>query len=330
MGRRESGTGSVYQRKDGSWVGQYNGVYRYAKTEKEAKRKLRQLLQQADEIKPSNITVGTALDEYLQSVKQNLKPRTITRYQIAIETHLKPAFGRVKLHNLTAIEIERVYARKLEQSTSASTIHLINAVLSSSLKRAVRLKLVSHNICKDVQTPKIQREEVEIFSPSEVSCILAAAKYDRLGALFVLALTTGMREGELLGLQASAYDAANGTLGVRRSVYNGTVGTPKSKRSRRTINKLPEKARQALETHIEAAKPSTYIFATRTGRTFNTSHLICRFWRPLLERAGVEYKCFHTCRHFVASSLLAKGLPITAVARFLGHDERTLLTAGFQ
>jgi len=70
----------VYQRKDGSWVGQYNGVYRYAKTEKEAKRKLRQLLQQADEIKPSNITVGTALDEYLQSVKQNLKPRTITRY----------------------------------------------------------------------------------------------------------------------------------------------------------------------------------------------------------------------------------------------------------
>ena len=110
MGCRESDTGSEYQRKDGSWVGQYNGVYRYAKTEKEAKRKLRQLLQQADEIKPSNITVGTALDEYLQSVKQNLKPRTITRYQIAIETHLKPAFGRVKLHNLTAIEFERVYA----------------------------------------------------------------------------------------------------------------------------------------------------------------------------------------------------------------------------
>jgi integrase len=109
MGRRENGTGSIYQRKDGSWVAQYRGSYRYSRSEKEAKRKLRQLLQQADELKPSNITVGTALDEYLLSAKQNLKPRTVKRYSEAIEVHLKPAFGKQKLHKLTAIEIERLY-----------------------------------------------------------------------------------------------------------------------------------------------------------------------------------------------------------------------------
>jgi len=324
VARRDSGTGSVYQRKDGSWVAQFEGKYRYAKTKPQAKRKLRQLLQRADEVKPSNITVSTALDEYLQSARQNLKPRTITRYQVAIGTHLKPAFGKVKLHRLTAIEIERLYARKLEDGLSASTIQLINAVLSSSLKRAVRLRLVEHNVCKDVATPRIQREEVEVFEPTEVAAILSAAKYDRLEALFALALTTGMREGELLGLRVQDYDSEQSTLDVRRSVYNGLVGTPKSKRGRRTI-KLPNVARDALEAHIRATTSSGYIFTTRTRRPFNTSHFICQHWKPLLERAGVEYKCFHTCRHYVASTLLSKGLPITTVARYLGHDERTLL-----
>jgi len=165
MARREKGTGSVYQRKSGGWVAQLNGKYRYARTKQEAKRKLRILLQQADEVKPTNITVSTALDEYLQSAKQNLKPRTITRYQIAIETHLKPAFGKTKLHKLTAIEIEGVYARKLEDGLSASTIQGIHAVLSSAIKRAVRLKQAQTNVCRDVQTPKIVREEVEVFDP---------------------------------------------------------------------------------------------------------------------------------------------------------------------
>jgi hypothetical protein len=93
MGRREKGTGSVYQRKDRSWVAQYEGKYRYAKTKQEAKRKLRTLLQQADEVKPSNITVATALDDYLHSVKPNLKPRTVQRYEEAIDIHLKPSLS---------------------------------------------------------------------------------------------------------------------------------------------------------------------------------------------------------------------------------------------
>jgi integrase len=324
MGRREKGTGSVYQRKDRSWVAQYEGKYRYAKTKQEAKRKLRTLLQQADEVKPSNITVAITLDDYLHSIKPNLKPRTVQRYKEAIDIHLKPSLGKCKLDKLTALQIEGLYARKLGEGLSASTVRLIHAVLSSAVKRAVRLKLVQTNVGRDVQAPKIERDEVEVFAPSEVQRILSAASQDRLEALWTLALTTGIRHGELLGLQAQDYDAGGGTLAVRRTVYNNVVSTPKSKNGRRTI-KLPTLAQTALDAHIRANKPAGYIFTNGAGNPLRNNTFVTRLWRPFLERAGVQYKNFHTCRHYVASTLLGRGLPISAVARFMGHDERTLL-----
>lgn len=325
MGRRDSGTGSVYQRKDGLYVAQLKGSYRYAKTEREARRKLLEMMQTKEEATPKNIPVGKVLDDYLAAATPNLKARTVKRYSEAIQVHLRPAFGKTKLHKLTALQVEETYARKLRDGLSASTIQLINAVLSSALKRAVRLKLVQTNVCKDVLTPRREREEAEIFTLGEVQALLLAASQDRLEALWTLALQTGAREGEILGLQVSDYNAQQGTLRIARTIYNGAVSTPKSKRGRRTIT-LPKQAQRALEAHLEANKPARYIFTTSTGKPLSSSHFIRNYWRPLVERAGVEYRCFHTCRHTVASTLLGKGLPIPAIARYLGHKEQMLLS----
>jgi integrase len=325
MGRRNAGEGSVYQRKDGSWVAQFQGKYRYAQTEEAAKQKLYKMLTNTEESKPKTITVSKLLDDYVSAANPNLKPRTVKRYREAINLHLKPSLGKVKLHALDALTIEGMYSRKLADGVSPSTIQLINAVLSSAMKRAVRLKLVQHNPCRDVELPRIEREEVEVFDPPEVRAILTAAKYDSLEACWILSLTTGMREGELIGLQVRDYDASNGTLAIRRTVYNGAEGTPKSKRGRRII-KLPQAARDALASHIEDRKNgSVWMFPNSVDRPMWRSTFIDLHWKPLLLRAGVEYKHFHTCRHYVASTLLSKGLPITPVARFMGHDERTLL-----
>jgi integrase len=325
MARRDSGTGSIYQRKDNSWVAQFNGIYRYAKSEQEAKRKLRQLLKQSDGIKPANISVATALDEYLQAARQNLKPRTFKRYEQAIAADLKPAFGKQKLHKLTARTIEDVYARKLQDGLSPATIRLIHSVLSSVIKRAVRLKLLQHNVCKDVLLPKIDRDEVEVFDPSEVHALLTAAKYDRLEAFWVLALTTGARVSELIGLQVQDYDPSNGTLDIRRSVYNGAVGTPKSKKGKRQI-KLPAIAQDALNRHLAGERDSIWMFPNSRGNTIGYSCFRRYHWLPLLKRANVQYRNFHTCRHTVASNLLANpSLPIPAIATYLGHDIDTLL-----
>ena len=327
MGRREKGTGSVYQRKSGSWVAQFEGTYRYAKTKSEAKRKLRLLLEQADtEDKPSSLlTVAKALDDYLLSARQNLKPRTAERYQQVIDGHLTPLLGKVELHKLTAIEIEKMYARKLQDGLSASTVQLIHAVLSSAVKRTVRLGLVQTNVCSNVQRPRIQRDEVVVFDPSEIHVMLSQAKYEPLKALWVLALTTGLRHGEILGLQAHDYDRQQGTLSIRRTVYNNVVGTPKSKNGRRRI-KLPRLAQDVVERHTEGISGDAWMFSNGADNPIRNNTFVTRHWRPFLQRAGVEYKNFHTCRHFVASTLLSKGLPISAVARFMGHDEQTLLS----
>lgn len=319
MARRPKGTGSVYQRKDGSWVAQYRGSYRYAKTEHEARQKLEKLLQHSHEDhNGQSITVCKALDDYLaSSSKYNLKPRTVQRYQQVIDMYLKPSFGTVELHKLTAIQIEDLYAE-----CTPGTVQLIHAVLSSSMKRAVRLGLVQTNVCSNVQRPRIERDEVEIFTFEEVQQMLSQAEYEPLKALWVLALTTGLRHGELLGLQARDYDAVKGTLAIRRTVYNNAVGTPKSRRSRRTI-KLSRLADDALHRHTAG---STWMFSNGAGNPLRNNTFVTRHWRPFLERAEVGYKNFHTCRHCVASTLLSKGLPITAVARYMGHDEKTLLS----
>jgi integrase len=254
MARRGRGEGSVYQRKDGSWVAQLNGTYRYARTEEAAKARLYKLLAGAEAARPENITVATHFDDYLKHVQTNLKPRTVKRYREAIEAHLKPAFGKQKLHTLDARKIEAMYIRKLEQGLSPASIHVLHAVLSASMKRAVRLKLIQHNPRQYVQKPRIEPDDdndgVMVFDPSEVQAILSAAKSDPLEALYVLVLSTGCRVGEVLALKRSDVELQAGTLRISRTVYNGVVGTPKSKRGRRTIT-LPKLAYDALERHIK-------------------------------------------------------------------------------
>ncbi len=97
MARRSPGDGSIYQRKDGLWVAQHGGKYRYAKTKKEARTKLLDLLTKAEETKPKNITLNTLLDKYMEAAKPNLKPRSIKRYTQAIRIHVENSIGAKKL-----------------------------------------------------------------------------------------------------------------------------------------------------------------------------------------------------------------------------------------
>jgi len=322
--RRDKGLGSLYRRKDGLWVAQYKGQYRYSKDKATAKHKLTQMLRQPDVARPTNITVGIALDQYLEASKPNLKPRTINRYSEASCVHLKPALGSTKLHKLTALEIESLYARMLDTGSSPATVRLVHAVLSSAIKRVVRLSLLKTNVCTSVQLPKLNTPKVQVFSPDEVAAILTAAKHDRLHALYLLGLSVGAREGELLGLQIQDYDPSTGALSISRTLYNGAVGSPKSKQGNRTI-KLPKQAQQVLETHIEKNGSHPWIFTNTHRGHIHCSTFSRTYWKPLLVKAGVPYRNFHTCRHTVASNLLSKQLPIPAVAAYLGHTPQTLL-----
>jgi integrase len=191
---------------------------------------------EADEVRPKNVTVGKYIEQWFEYAKPNLKPSTVKRYREAIEVHIRPSMGDTKLHKGDALTVQEMYAAMMRAGPSSTTVNIVHSVLSSAYKRAVKWRLVRLNIMADVDAPKIDVKRSRNHT-EEVSALLCVASEDRLRVAYVLALSTGMRGGEILALQQPDVDLARGTLSVRRTlILDGSgVGTPKSRNSRHTI-----------------------------------------------------------------------------------------------
>jgi integrase len=154
--------------------------------------------------------------------------------------------------------------------------------------------------------------------------LLDTARGDRLEALYVLAITTGMRQGELLGLQWKDIDLDTRTLRVNRSVYDGVISPPKTTSSRRTI-RLSKLAVAALKYHrvnMTRRRISEWVFPNSRGATIGYQNLHNRSWKPLLKRAGLPHSTrFHDLRHSCISLLLARGVPVKVVSEMAGHAD---------
>lgn len=191
-----------------------------------------------------------------------------------------------------------------------------------ALKRALRWGLVPRNVAEAVDPPKVPKKEVTPLSPEQARLFLDAARGDRLEALYVLAIHTGMRQGELLALRWDDVDLDAGVLRVR--------GT-KTARSRRSV-RLSQRALQALQGHLERQleedidrvgsmwQENGLVFATEIGTPLNSHNLTQRSFRPLLSRAGLPQVWFHDLRHTAATYLLSKGTHAKYVQALLGHS----------
>jgi integrase len=235
--RRVKGEGSVYRRGDGRVVGEYedaNGRRRYVsgKSTPEVRKKLRKLLADRDEgiaYDSENLTVGAYLHRWLDAVKGSVRDRTWERHEQVVRLHLKPIIGNVRLDRLNALQVQAVYGQKLDGGLSPRSVEIIHATLHKALKQAVKWTLIPRNIAASATPPHPNRREITPLSQEQARTLLEAARGDRLEALYVLALTTGMRQGELLGLQWKEVDLDGGTLRVNRSIYEGVVSPPKTR-----------------------------------------------------------------------------------------------------
>jgi integrase len=162
--------------------------------------------------------------------------------------------------------------------------------------------------------------------------LLVAAKGDKLEALYVLAITTGMRQGELLGLMWKDIDLNARTLKVNRSVYDGVISPPKTSAGRRTI-RLSKLAIAALKQHkINAAKLriSEWVFPNANGKTIGYQNLHNRSWKPLLRKAGLPHSIrFHDLRHSCISLLLARAVPVKVVSEMAGHADVSITLSAY-
>jgi integrase len=330
--RRVKGEGSVYERGDGRVVGEYedaNGKRRYisGKTKAEVRRKLRMLLADRDEgiaYDSENLTVGSYLDRWLNAVKGSVRERTWQRHEQVVRLHLKPTVGGVKLDKLNALQIQSVYGKKLDSGLSPRSVEIIHATLHKALKQAVRWSLIPRNVAEAVTPPRPAQTEITPLTEEQMKALLRAAEGDRLYAFYVLAVTTGMRNGELLGLQWRDVDLEEGTVRVQRTVFNGKVSAPKTASGKRTL-RLSKRAIRALRQHrINAARQriSEWVFSTKAGKPISVHNVHNRSWKPLLKRAGLpESTRMHDMRHSAATLLLSRGVPVKVVSEMLGHAE---------
>jgi integrase len=243
----------------------------------------------------------------------------------------------LKLKNLKALHLQGLYRERLDAGLSGATVQKAHHVLHKALAQAVRWDLLPRNPADAVKAPRPSPKEMRPLSAPEVDRLLEAARSDRLEALYVLAVCTDMRVGELLGLEWAdiVLDGSPATVHIRRTltrIDNGrrlALGEPKTKTSRRTVRRTP-RAVEALRTHkVRQAEEKLragahyedqgLVFAGESGGLINPSSLRQRSFTPLLKRAGLPQITFHDLRHTCASILFQQNVHPKNVQALLGH-----------
>ena len=344
--KRGNGEGSIYRRKDGRWVGQYTVYtakgpkyrYIYGKTRAAVAEKLTKAMSDRNGgffFDAGSLTVGEYLDRWLSdSVRGTVRVSTFERHEAIIRTHIKPSLGRVKLKQLTPTHVRGLHREKLDADLAPATVRKIHSTLHKALSQAVSDGLIPRNAA-DVNAPRPAPEEMRPLSEDEARAFLETAKAagDRFEPLYVLAITTGLRRGELLGLRWDDVDLERGKLRVGRALVREggqyIVGETKTRRGRRqvnltprTVNVLKAHRKRQLEERMRLSglyEDHGLIFTTGIGTPVNPENLVKRSFKPLLKRAGLPKIRFHDLRHTCATLLLGRGVHPKIVQELLGH-----------
>ena len=354
-GKRANGDADVYPRKNRRgeiigylgpyWVQTDKGPKRRTisgKTKTEARAKLAKAKAEADgglAFDAGTVSVSEYLKRWLNDSAETVRPRTWERYEQNSRIHIVPALGKVKLRALTPTHVRGLYRQKLESGLAPRTVNYIHQTLHKALRQAVADGLVPRNVASVVRAPRPAKKEMRFLDLEQAEALLEAARGDRLEALYVLAIRTGMRQGELLGLRWSDVDLETGTLHVRRTLASTKGGVavynpPKSGKGRGLM--LSEKTIEALRRHKAAQNEQRLqlgglwedhdlVFPDPWGKPTRRWTLDRRSFVPLLERAGLAGAItFHGLRHTFATMMLKGGINVKVVSEMLGHADVAL------
>ena len=346
--KRGNGEGSIYpvRDKNGRIIG-YRGSYwiysaegpkrRYLsgkQREDVADKLVKALSNRADGLvfDAENLTVGEYLKRWLtDSVKGSVRCSTYESYQRQVERYVVPTIGRIKLTKLAHMHVQGLYRQMQDRGLSARTVQYTHAVLHRALKQAVRWSMVPRNVCEAVDVPQVSREEMQPLTAEQARTLLQIAGGERLEALYVLAVHTGMRPGELLGLrwQDVTLGDAGGTLQLNRALSDGELTTPKTKGSRRRIRlsagsakALRAHRKRQLEERMQKAglwQDQDLVFPSSVGTPLSHRNVV-RSFKALLKRAGLPPSIrLYDLRHTCATLLLSRNVHPKYVQELLGH-----------
>ncbi len=345
-GRRDPGDGAVFQRGDGRWVARLqlpdaSRRYYYGRTKEEVRRRLREAQRAIEDGRvpaDQKLTLGLYLDHWLSGLSTaNLKPRTVEYYHEYVGRHLAGSeLARKPLARVTPQDLRDLYARKLAAGLSRTSVHHIHAVLHRALAIAEREGVVPRSVAALVDGPGAGKPELTVLTGDQPERFIAALRGEPLEALFVLAVTSGLRQGELLALHWANVDLDCGELevvgslsGLRRAERQ--IVTPKTGRGRRVSLAAPavaalreHRARQAELRELIGPEclDRGLVFPDQISRfgDFMPSTLLNRSLDRILSRAGLPRIRFHDLRHTAATRMLSRGVHPKIASEMLGHS----------
>jgi len=349
--RRSNGEGTIRQRADGRWEARFSaGVNQgtgkairksiYADTRAEAVKKLREACKAVDDgvyIEPEKLALGQWLDTWINEYSGGLKPRTVDLYLMHIRLNIKPHIGAVSLSKLTTHMIQNVYnnLQRRAKPLSAKSIKNVHGVLHTALDKAVKLGYIRSNPSDAITLPRLERKEMHVIKDEALSRFLQAVVGHKYELMFLIAAFTGMRMGELLGLQWSRVNLNRPTLTIdkqlqkaRKKGGESSLVPTKTDHSRTVtpsqyvVDLLREQKRRQDDWRKNAGpewnNEHDMVFTTELGGFISAVTISCAF-KKFVRELGMGELRFHDLRHTFATLSLQNGDDYKTVQMALGH-----------
>jgi integrase len=280
------------------------------------------------------------MQSWLTGKDLSIRQNTARNYRRYAEQDILPVIGKIRLQNILPAHIRQLYLRMQAEGKGSRTIQLVHATLHCALKQAVKERLIGYNPMDAVERPKVETKEFHIFTESQARAFLEAASGHPYEALFYLALTTGLRKGELLGLMWEDVDWDKGTLRIERQLQQAYSSSaelvPTKTRSGRSQIKLGKIGLAMLEAHRqrqEAQKTLAGISWKETGMisttgigTYASQSKVSKEFKQILSENDLPDIRFHDLRHTSDSLLLDIGTPVNTVQHRAGHSKASVTT----
>jgi len=292
-------------------------------TKKDAQKVLTEKMAEIDQgtyVELPKLTFKEFAELWLKSYAEtSLKPSTLELYKIIVGKHLIPQWGDYRIKEIKTAQIQ-IYVSERLKKVSPKTVKNEVAVIKEMFKHAHRWGYVKTNQAEHVQRPKVDKREIDILEPPEIEKLLHHST-EAYRMAFRTAVMTGMRAGELWGLQWGDVDWNSGQIYVRRSLWNGAFQTPKTKTSIRKID-IPSSLAFELKKWKLACPISKQelVFPNTDGEPTNHNTLIKSHFSPALRRAGLRKVSFHSLRHSNASMRIQAGQNVKYISTQLGHS----------
>lgn len=298
-------------------------------TKSEAKKVLRDIEDKIDKgiyIPLRNLPFFSEVaDVWLKIKKPNIRHSTYKQYKGHMENHLKPFYENLRINRITYDKVEKFISHCLDNNVSIPTMKKILINLGAIMTYAVRKRYVDYNPVRDIEKPKGQSEhnedkELNVLTPREIISLLDSAPDLKHKTLFMAAATTGLRQGELLGLKWTDIDWFNNQIHINRTYNHFRFYEPKTKTSKRKVDVPPQMMKQLKEWKIACpANDLDLIFPNENGKPMSALNMYNRKYLPALRKAKLSQIRFHDLRHTYASLLIDQGENIKYVQNQMGH-----------